>query len=732
MTMGTQVSGDGTAAQDPRPKFFEAMLSANPFAMNRISDPSQMDCDVASIHQAEFDRLVEGAQEAFRDNRGVGSLLLGSAGTGKSHLLARLSRWAQQRACFVYLHNIQVNPSDMSRYLLKGCVTRLAEDRLDRLHETPLFSVVLSAIKAAAKEEQIDRINDDNREEIYRRLAKRLEGDERVFDVIFRFFFYVARSLKRVREPVRTENAELAALAVRWLKGDMLDRDEARRIGQKPAKPDDEVVQLGEDLVPVVLTNISRLARVSGRPFILCVDQADNMADEQLTALGRSLHALIDSARNMYVVVAGVRDVLIRKIQEGVIPEAAADRLDYQRPIFIKRIAPDQARMVVRQRLAAFHQRAISTADNLPIHEDELFPLGEQWFQDSLAQEVELRPRDVLTRAADRWRFAQGEIRERGGEAWLKSWRQAKPPPVPNILTPEEIQAAIDKKVHDKLVEAVSARRLQPGQLPSDQGNLLGLTEKLLRQCLSTDQGYTIRGLTVLGGTKQVDLIVEEAVGDRLIRNHVEFVVTGSKTSAAARLRKLLESPKADHRILVTECRVPLQVGDAGAKRLGALQALGAEVFQHVDLSFEQYAQMDAMMSVVGEARSQDLEVEPRRGYVLPVTEQQVIESYHRHDRYRQQPLLRIFLTQETITPRSEAMLDEPRFRQFVLAKLSFLMGANMIELARHYVADRGEADHLEEYLPRARDIVLRMHEEDLLCAKPWDDDIYLTIGPKA
>ena len=93
--------------------------------------------------------------------------------------------------------------------------------------------------------------------------------------------------------------------------------------------------------------------------------------------------------------------------------------------------------------------------------------------------------------------------------------------------------------------------------------------------------------------------------------------------------------------------------------------------------------------------------------------------------------MLRIFLTEEPLAVVQSSPLDDAAFRQYVLAKLSFLMGANMIELARGFLA-QCSGPPLEACLPSTREIVLAMHEEQLVCASPWNDDIYLTIGPKA
>lgn len=66
-----------SSPQQDNSTFFEAVVTNNPFAMNRVSDPSQMECDVPAIHAAEFTRLTEGADEALRDETGRGALLLG-------------------------------------------------------------------------------------------------------------------------------------------------------------------------------------------------------------------------------------------------------------------------------------------------------------------------------------------------------------------------------------------------------------------------------------------------------------------------------------------------------------------------------------------------------------------------------------------------------------------------------------------------------------------------------
>lgn len=129
--------------------FFAAVRETNPFAANRITEPSLYDVDVPEIHAAAFDRLTGLACQALDTRTGTGVTLLGGAGVGKSHLLSRLYRWANEptesggpRACYVYLHNILADPDRLPRYLLKYVISRLTEGSQGPLHQTPLYRFV--------------------------------------------------------------------------------------------------------------------------------------------------------------------------------------------------------------------------------------------------------------------------------------------------------------------------------------------------------------------------------------------------------------------------------------------------------------------------------------------------------------------------------------------------------------------------------------------------------------
>src|SRR5207302_517317 len=88
---------DVTHGEPSLSDFCDAVRDSRPFASVRVSEPSPFDVDVATIHAAAFDKLVARAEQALEGRRGVGVVLMGSAGVGKSHLLSRLYRWSEEK-----------------------------------------------------------------------------------------------------------------------------------------------------------------------------------------------------------------------------------------------------------------------------------------------------------------------------------------------------------------------------------------------------------------------------------------------------------------------------------------------------------------------------------------------------------------------------------------------------------------------------------------------------------
>src|SRR5439155_26935626 len=191
------------------------------------------------------------AQEAHAQGRGLGAMLWGEAGIGKSHLLARLARWAEQdkRACFVYLHNLQARPDQLPRSLLKSVLSVLTRGQIDDFTHTLLFRLANALMREALRYEPSRTYTWQDLEWGYDKLIDRLSAedparaalvDRTVYHVVLSFFY----SAYRAREGA--EDGRVARLAVRWLSGDALDPDEARLLGLPPNRNPEEPAALAD------------------------------------------------------------------------------------------------------------------------------------------------------------------------------------------------------------------------------------------------------------------------------------------------------------------------------------------------------------------------------------------------------------------------------------------------------------------------------------------------------
>ena len=177
--------------------------------------------------------------EACDTARGVGAVLWGEAGIGKSHLLSRLGRWAnrENQACFVYLHNLQAAPEHLPRSLLHAVVSNLTRGRQRQFVGSTLFDLVHAGLLDAVNH-QMGNYTWPKLERAYAQMIDGIAGrdlpgatliDHTVWDVLFRFF----RSVYRANQG--KEDGTVAALAVRWLAGQARS-EEARTLELPPAQ----------------------------------------------------------------------------------------------------------------------------------------------------------------------------------------------------------------------------------------------------------------------------------------------------------------------------------------------------------------------------------------------------------------------------------------------------------------------------------------------------------------
>jgi len=629
-----------------------ALRAHNPFTDNRVAGTASADADVAAVHAAAFQRLTELAAETVSAGRGLGVVLWGEAGVGKSHLLARLGRWAADgRAVFVPLHNLQAAPERLPASVLRAVVGLLTLGRTARFAGTPLYHLAhagaLAAVDGHPGRIAWPRLQSAYAAWLDRRGAAGLPLFDRTpYEVLYRFF----RSAERATRG-RGNGAD-AALAVRWLSGSVLDAAECRSLDLPPpgrledAAPDAERARH-------VLVTLSHLAACKGRPFILAFDQVDNLDEEQFAALARFLEALIDAAPNLLVVTAGVQSTLQDWTQRRVVQESAWDRLA-QSKLQVQRVRAAEAVQIVRARLDAFLAPWADTEDVRRLRAaDPLFPLGRAWQERALGGKDEVRPRDAVNAAREGWRHEQDEL-ARLGDEWLATWaqRQGIEPPQRREATPEEVQAAVDQATEEWMAKHAARRRREAGGLPPDADQLAGLVYALLRQC-EEDERARILGLMRVQPPRvnrrplyDVDLR-QRGPGGADVRTGIAALAEAHGNAITAVLRRLTEeAPPLDRLFLVTDKRLPLRLGAKGQEYFDRLRNADGRRFRHFEIALDEYLTLDALRAVEGQADSGELEADLPTG-PRPVTAADVRASHRRRGRYLRSELLRAVLFAE-------------------------------------------------------------------------------------
>ena len=461
-----------------------------------------------------------------------------------------------------------------------------------------------------------------------------------MYEVLFQFF----RSACEAAEG--RDNGMTAALAIRWLSGEALDPEEAARFGscseQAGAWADNEQVKH-------VLVALSRLAAADERPFVLAFDQVDNMEDEQFAALARFLEALIDAAPNLLAVTAGVQTTLVHWRQTNVIQHSAWDRLG-QFEVGLQRLTAAQSRQLIQARLTDFLGPFAALG---PIQErlrtDPLFPLGAPWYKQHLQDKVDIRPRDVVNWAREGWRRQQETLARRGGRAWLADWTgRTADEGIGNQPTADEMENAVDRAVGDVVAAHAAALRRNPAETPPDADRMAALFHVLLTQCAERSDASNLRRLPAAdnGPRPPYDLEFTHSGGRESVRTGLLFVAVNHATSVAAFLRRLTEVSSPPQRFfLITDERMKLPLGPAGANYLKELQQRFNTSFVHRELSIAELADLESLQAAVLQARSGDLEATLQLDRAYSVSEREVIESHHRCGRYRASRLLRELLT---------------------------------------------------------------------------------------
>ena len=307
--------------------------------------------EVTSIHEHVVDSVELALEQVASDRRTRTLMLLGASGSGKSHLLGRIKRRLNDRACFAY-----IGPWPDSQFIWRH-VLRQTVDSLMAAPEGQFESQLMRWLNGLAffKKEG---------------LAKRLMGERKVFIRDMKASFPTAYQGKEFFSVIYALlDPDLHPIAADWLRGEDLDDEDLQLLHVKRSI-DSEVAAQN------MMSNLGWLAD-STQPVVLCFDNLDNvpnMPDGQtgLQAMF-NVNTMIhnEKLKNFLVVISLITSNW--DANEDQIEYANRARIDQQ--LKLPKITIDQAIELWKSRLYPLHVEAA------PSPVSPIAPLTRAWLE---------------------------------------------------------------------------------------------------------------------------------------------------------------------------------------------------------------------------------------------------------------------------------------------------------------------------------------------------------------
>jgi hypothetical protein len=306
--------------------------------------------EVSSIHQEVLSGVEQALSALTRDRKTRTLMLIGDSGSGKSHLLGRLKRQLNDKACFAY-----ISPWPDSDFIWR----HLLRQTVDSLIEVPAGQHDPQLIRWLKGLAVLNRQS----------FAKRMMGERSVFVRDMRASF--PSGLYRPKDffGVLYEllNPEHRMVAYDWLRGEDLDEEDLKLL--KVNRSIDS-----EDAAQKILANFGKIAD-STQPIVICFDNLDNIPKR---ADGKTdLQALFDvnttihneRLNNFLILISIIRG----NWQANKNEVELADRQRIDGTLLLRAISLDQAEAIWASRLRSLHNQA------QPRPASAIAPLTRQW-----------------------------------------------------------------------------------------------------------------------------------------------------------------------------------------------------------------------------------------------------------------------------------------------------------------------------------------------------------------
>jgi hypothetical protein len=548
----------------------------NPFRSSVVSDPWQLpETDVASVHHIAFKRCCE-AIAAVRNQNSTKSILIhGEAGSGKTHLLARLRAHlieeaeadgpgGLQEAAFISVR-LQTSARMIWRHLLKCMV----DDLLRQSSEggTQLERILLHRL------DESGFIFGDAR--VWLNLQRRnvyLNGNHRVpINEMFEKIDHRGRLGYNLRVVLGCLLlGQHRGVAGAWLRGESLPESALQKLGVSAEADEEEQEERAHQLV-IALASLAN----AELPIIFSFDQVEALQLDPndvsgLFTFGQMVSMLHAETSHIFM-ISCIQSAFLDTLGMAV-RQADMDRI---REFGVAQINPllwEEAQQLIRARMDFPPElRRLRSSQQNPF-----WPLSEAEIR-SIFTPTGCRARALLTHCAELF------------EAKCKN--DLFPPPLPVPLPLDQyLEQALEER------KGKSMKDSDPTQTDGIISHLLPALVPVLRK------GWRQKNLDVPRG---IDLVFESPQG----RVGISYCNTKHYPSLAKKLDSLMapiQEKKLDKLILIRDQRLPLSQGAVvnRAKRDQLLQ----EGALWVEPSVEALVALDALRKLLSDASSGDLD----------------------------------------------------------------------------------------------------------------------------